>query len=156
MVSEYLPRLFGMGGRLFDQFGQPCLDSPEALKALQNYQEAMLYSYPVHQTAWWDISVRNFIEGKVAMMIMFVNHATDSINSGCSKVAGKVGYTAVPGKNPLLGGGSLGIFKNCKKVAKANKFLEWACSEEISVVLTLLGGVSPCLSVYDNYELLQM
>ncbi len=156
IVCEYLPRLFGFGGGLFDSDGHPILNSKEAVCALENYKESMNYAGPIPENSWWKTSVNNFISGNAAMMIMFINHASDIVNIEKSKVAGMIGYTQVPGKSPLIGGGSLGISRSSANSDIAYDFIEWACGEGISVPFTLLGGVSPCLSVYRNYELMEM
>jgi multiple sugar transport system substrate-binding protein len=156
IVGEFLPRLFGAGGSLFDEEGLPCLDSDEARLALENYRESAEFAYPIPENSWWNASTQQFSNGKVAMMIMFINHATNIVDPEKSKVAGKVGYASVPGNSPLLGGGSLGIAKNSNNIKEACEFIKWACGEERSVPYTLLGGISPCSNVYNNLEILKM
>lgn len=156
IVGEYLPRLFGMGGCLFDADGGPQLDSSEAIQALRNYRESQAFACPIPENSWWDASVKNFMDGKIAMMIMFLNHASNINNPQLSQVAGKVGFATVPGNSPLLGGGSLAIPKNTQKRDAAFSFIEWACGQELSSAFTLLGGVSPCTKPYSDFELLDM
>ncbi len=156
VVCEYLPRLFGAGGSLFDKAGRPLLGNAEAVEALKNYKESMKYACPIPENSWWKASVDNFISGNAAMMIMFINHASDIINIEKSNVAGMIGHAQVPGNSPLLGGGSMGISSNSRNKDEALDFIEWACGEEMSIPFTLLGGISPCASVYKNYELLEM
>lgn len=156
IVCEYLPRLFSLGGGIFDEKGHALMDSKEAIAALKSYKECMKYACPIPENSWWKASVNNFISGNAAMMIMFINHASDIVNIEKSRVAGMIGYAQVPGNSPLLGGGSLGISRNSTNAAGAYDFIKWACGQEISIPYTLLGGVSPCASIYKDYELMDM
>ena len=71
-------------------------------------------------------------------------------------MVGKVGATALPGNAPLLGGGCIGISKESKKTEACMTFLQWVYSDEISTLLTLLGGLSACKSPYQNEEILRL
>lgn len=84
------------------------MNSPEALEALHHYIET--YSYTDRSiNMWWKQSVENFAKGNTAMTIVFMNHASDLINSKHSQIVGKIGYAVIPGGKPLLGGGVIGI-----------------------------------------------
>ena len=58
------------------------------------------------------------------------------------------------GNNPVLGGGSLGVSKYCKRPKDALSFIKWMCSEPLCSASALLGSTSPCRRTYDNYEVL--
>lgn len=60
----------------------------------------------------------------------------------------------MPGNNPVLGGGSLGVSKYCKRPKDALSFIKWMCSEPLCSASALLGSTSPCRRTYDNYEVL--
>ena len=87
------------------------------------------------------------------MEILYSNFASNLLTPN-SQVIGKTGYAFIPGKNPVLGGGSLGISRYSKQPKEALQFIKWLCSEPISSAGALLGGVSSCKKTYDNYEVI--
>ncbi len=106
--SEYLPHLFRLGGSLFDDSGRMCLVTPSAATALENYIDSYNYSdKTVYQ--WWKGALEGFANGSAAMTVVFMNYASDIVNSQNASIAGKIGYATVPGNKPLLGGGVVGI-----------------------------------------------
>ena len=104
----------------------------------------------------WSASVDCFTRGDSAMLNMFINHVYGIKNLRKSKIAGQIGFCSVPGKTPLMGGGVLGVARASKNPEAALEFIRWACSEQIAVPFTLLGGISPCRSIYENQELLAL
>lgn len=154
ITCEFLPILYSEGGRLFSPDGTPCIDSPEALHALEYYLEMGKHAYHVPSNEWWKGSVTQFTSGRSAMLNMFTNHVSGITNLRKSSIAGRIGYSTVPGGTPLLGGGVLGIAAASQKKEASLEFIRWACGTHISVPFTLLGGISPCSNVYTNEDLL--
>ena len=97
-----------------------------------------------------------FSDGFTAMNILFSNYASDMIHNVSSKVAGKIIYAEVPGGNPLLGGGSVGITKSTEKEEACLKFLDWLYSDEISEMITYLGGFIGNRSIVNNVDILEL
>ncbi len=155
IVCEYLPRFYALEGSLFDKEGMPNIASPAGIRALRNYKESLKYSFTTPDKALWSSTIDHFVCGHSAMTTIFSNHASNIMNIKKFKVSGVVGYSSIPGQRPLVGGGAFGISKYSKKQDLALDFIKWACSEEISNPLTLLGGFSPCASIYDNLEILE-
>jgi multiple sugar transport system substrate-binding protein len=151
-VCEYLPRLWYYGGSVVKN-GEVCIDNEEAIRALNNYKESYRYASPSSPDRWWEEQAEEFSQGQTAMMILFNAHATDIVNLSKSKVVGKVGFDVIPGNISLVGGWSLGISTKSQRKQDAIKFLEWICSEKISIENTILGGCSPCKRVYDDAEI---
>ena len=152
--SEYMPRLFGCGGHILNSDEHIDLDTPEALMALKNYMEAYEYSdKTIH--SWWKSALEGFASGSAAMTVVFMNHASDIINSKMSSIAGKIGFSTVPGGKPLIGGGVIGITKTCRSTEAACRFYEWLYSDQVASALTMLGGLSPCRSVYQHWDILE-
>lgn len=150
--SEFMPRLFEAGGRLLDPLGRVTLDTPEALRALENYSETYTYSdRTVYQ--WWKNVLEGFADGSAAMTVVFINHASDILNLKRSSIAGKLGFAPVPGAKPLLGGGVIGIPRDCTQVEDACAFLTWLYSDPIAPVFTMLGGLSPCRASYNSRDI---
>lgn len=155
--GEFLPCYFSMHGKLFDAKDRPCLRSEAGQKALRCYAEMHAHSQRISgSNSLWSGSVDCFTRGDTAMLNMFINHVYGIKNLRKSKIAGQIGFCSVPGKTPLMGGGVMGVARASKKQDAALEFIRWACSEQIAVPFTLLGGISPCRSIYENQELLEL
>ena len=150
--SEFLPRLFEQGGDLLDGLGRITLDTPEALRALKNYQETYAYSDRTVYEGWKN-ALEGFADGSAAMTVVFINYASDILNLKMSSIAGKLGFAPVPGGRPLLGGGVIGISRDCAAPEAACRFLSWLYSDPVAPVFTMLGGLSPCRSACSNRDI---
>ena len=151
--SEYLARLFSHQDNLYDADRRIRLDSDTALLALKEIAALKQCTAPEY-CSWWTNTAAQFATGNYAMSLLYSNYAGDLL-SPSSKIAGKIGYTMVPGDNPVIGGGSLGIFRYSRQPEEALSFIKWICSEPVSSASTLLGSTSPCRKTYENYEVLQ-
>lgn len=150
--SEFMPRLFAEGGQLLDSQGRITLDTPEALRALENYRETFSYS---DRTIYdfWKNALEGFADGSAAMTVVFINYASHILNSQMSRIAGKLGFAPVPGGRPLLGGGVIGITQGCTCPETACAFFQWLYADLVAPVFTMLGGLSPCRSAYSNRDI---
>lgn len=155
-VCEFLPRNWAFGGRIFSENNEVVFYSQQSIKALVNYCEAFKYASPNSCYHWWDEQVLEFSKGEAAMMVLFAAHATDIADRNKSVVAGNVGYATIPGSFSLLGGWSLGINKLSKQKELAFEFISWACSKELAVPYTVLGGATPHVKLYQSPELLSV
>lgn len=150
---EYLVRLLGMKGDIFDEDGLLHISSPTAKKALENYLESTSYADPTVVHSWGTVADR-FVRGDLVMAILFVNHASRLIQTQNTLSATQVGFAPVPGSRPLLGGGTLGICASSQQKEESYRLIQWATSEEIAARLMIMGGISPCLLAYENIEVL--
>lgn len=149
--SEFLARFFSYNENLFDKDCKVRLNSEIALESLEQLIEIKKYSSKNYNT-WWTNTASSFSRGDTAMSILYSNYASDLLNDN-SNLIGNIGYSLVPGSNPVIGGGSLGVSKHCKYPKDALQFIKWICSEPISSASTLFGSVSACKETYDNYEI---
>jgi multiple sugar transport system substrate-binding protein len=156
ITVEYMSRLYDLGGDMFNSDGLCILDSEKAAEALRNFKEAFQYSCSTADDSWWNLSAQYFAEGKAAQIIIFINYATDIINSRTSKVLGNIGCGAVPGNHPAVGGGTLGISKYSQKIDESIEFLKWVSNEETTTAFSFLGGVAPYESIFLNNRLLSL
>jgi len=152
-ASEFLVRLLGMGGDLYSPNGLLHISNEEARAALENYIALCDYADPDPVSSWSDIADR-FVKGNMALTILFSNHASRIIRTENALSPNQVGFAPVPGNRPLLGGGVLGISQGSKHKAEAYQFIEWVTGDEIASRLMIMGGISPCKSAYENYEIL--
>lgn len=150
--SEFMPRLFEAGGDLLDSRGRITINTPEALSALKNYQETYACSDRTIHDVWKNV-LEGFADGSAAMTVVFINYASHILNSKMSSITGKLGFAPVPGGVPLLGGGVVGITRNCAHPETACAFLSWLYSDLVAPVFTTLGGLSPCRSAYGNRDI---
>ncbi len=148
--SEYLARLFARQENLFNEKREIRLDSQTALDSLRELIELKRFTAPDY-CSWWVNTARAFASGSYAMSILYSNYASGLLDHA-SRVVGNIGYAMVPGSNPLIGGGSLGVSRFSKHPKEALSFIKWMCSEPISSAAALLGSTSPCRLTYENYE----
>ncbi len=151
-ATEYLTRYFSHTADLFAPDGRILLESPAGLAAMKELAETRLYA-PAQHCGWWRDTAREFARGDTAMTVLYSNYASEMLDSG-SLITNRIGCAVVPGSNPLLGGGSLGVCRNSRHSREAMDFIRWVCSENVTTAMTLLGSVSPCLKTYENYEVL--
>lgn len=150
--SEFMPRLFAEGGSLLSPEGRIQVNTPEALRALRNYQETYTFSDRTVYDFWKNV-LEGFADGSAATTIVFINYASHILNSKMSSIAGRLGFAPVPGGKPLLGGGVIGITRECARPETACAFLSWLYSDLVAPVFTMLGGLSPCRSAYSNRDI---
>ena len=150
---EFLPRMWAFGGEIINAKGENILNSPQNVSALKNYCESYGYADPSSIGFWWNEQVVEFAQGRAAMMVLFSAHATDITDRSKSTIVGEIGYDSIPGGIPLLGGWSLAINNNSKKKDQAFQFIKWACSHDIAIPSTILGGFTPCKNFYYSSEL---
>ena len=150
--SEYLSRLFSHQKNLYDAENNIRLNSPIAIEAMQELID-LKECANTKSCNWWTDTASTFSEGDVAMSIIYSNFASEILKSS-SKVIGNIGFALPPGNNPPIGGGTLGISKYTEHPKEALSFIRWICSGPVASAGTLLGGVSPCLETYDNYEII--
>ena len=151
-ATEFLTRYFALTHELFDENDHILLSSESAVQALKEMLDCSAYTPPLHSN-WWRDTASTFSKGDVAMTILHSNYASELTGQN-STIRDKIGFAMVPGGNPLFGGGSIGICKYSKQKELAYHFIRWLCGEDVSTAMMLLGSVSPCISAYDNYQVI--
>lgn len=152
-ASEYLPRLLAAGGLSYSRNGCLDLTTPAALSALKGYVSLASCSSaePVHS---WNEVADNFVKGSQATAIFYVNHASRLVTGPCANVSERIGFAPIPGKNPLLAGGSLGVGIHSRQLEEAYEFIKWATGAEIAAEMVMMGGTSACRCIYEQREIL--
>lgn len=153
IMCEFLPRFWSYGGEIFDRTGHPTIASLQSVEALQVYAETFHYAPPPNN--WWGKQVEHFASGKAAMMVMFTSNVAPILHRHSSKVYDRIGVTEIPGEVSVLGGWSLGINAKSRQIEAAFEFIRWACSSELAVPFSLLGGCTAHFSVYQSAELVR-
>ena len=150
--SEFLARLFSEQENLYDGDGEIRLNGPAGVRALTRLLELRGYSAPEY-CSWWTSTARAFADGDVAMAVLYNNFAAPLVGYH-SRVQDSIGYAMIPGGNPCIGGGAVGVSRFSRRPEQALHFIRWLCSEPVASASTLFGGVSPCSASYDNYSIL--
>lgn len=151
-ATEFLTRFFSYKHHLYSDNGKIILNNDAGLKAAKDLVEATGYT-SYKNLSWWTDAGKTFANGDIAMQIMFSNYASEVLGYK-SKIIDKVGYSIVPGGNPIIGGGSLAIAKTCKYPKDALKFIKWLTNDPVASAMAALGSVSPCTKTYEKYEVI--
>ena len=154
-ACDFLPRWREKGKKLLDEKEKINVNTLEMKEALEAYVDAVNYSDKT-MLQWWNQSMELFAEGATAMNIVFSNHAPMMLLNNHSDIIRKVGFSAVPGKKPLLGGGVVGISKHTEKTEACEMFFRWLYSEKIASTITLLGGYVNHKNLIYNQDILQV
>jgi multiple sugar transport system substrate-binding protein len=137
--------LWAFGGRFFNEKMEPVLDSPEAIKSLEEYA-SILHEYGPPGSAGfeWTETKTWLQEGKAAMTLDASPFVTLLEDTKESKTAGKWGYISPSdiiiqetGKNlePTLYTWSFGISTFSRHPWATWKFLSWICSKKLAHTL---------------------
>jgi multiple sugar transport system substrate-binding protein len=154
-ACDILPRIKSLGADFFDSAGRIAVNTPLFKKALDEYLEMKNYS-SADINYWWEDTLGAFSSGLAAMTVLFINRAGGLFRNTGSLKGDMVGVAPVPGNRPLLGGGSIGISRQSRNPQGGIEFLNWIYSDELANIITLLGGLSPRVSVFGNEEILEI
>lgn len=153
-ATEFLTRFFSYQKNLYQENGHIEINNEIGVRALHDLMKSMKCIGPAN-VPWWTDSAKAFSDGDVAMSIMFSNYASEILGYQ-SKIIDKVGCAFVPGRNPLIGGGSLGIAKKSRHPEDALAFIKWMTREPVASALAALGSVSPCNKTYEIYDIVDV
>jgi multiple sugar transport system substrate-binding protein len=157
------------GGDIWDETKVPdgkaigVVNSPVAVKALENYLSLIKYMPPVAKTGTMDIfkSDELFREGKVAMNVNWIGLGEASLDTKSSKVADKLVFGMAPGTRGADGkivrwnnlGGQpfvLTTWTTQEQTTEAVDFVKWWLSAPIQHQFAAGGGQSAIKSVYED------
>ncbi len=139
------------------------VNSPEAVKALEQYLSYIKYMPPVVKTGTMDIFKTDelFREGKVALNVNWIGFAESAIAPETSKVAGKIAFAQPPGVRGADGkivrwqniGGQpfvLTTWNSDEVTQESLDFCKWWLSDEVQTEYARRGGQSGLKSVYSK------
>ncbi len=151
-ATEFLTRLFSHKKHLYEKDGRVVVNDEAGIRALEELVIAKQYSNK-KLVRWWTVSAQDFADGKLAMMINFSNYASEILGAG-SKVVGNIGVAMVPGKNPIYGGGTVGVSRYSRNPEDALNFLKWLTRDPAASGMAALGSVSPSIKTYSKYQII--
>ncbi|WP_394926629.1 extracellular solute-binding protein [uncultured Robinsoniella sp.] len=155
LVCELMPRIWDYDGDLYNSQNGIIMKTHAIKKGLCNLLEAVRYSTPEFLSDRPCDTVQHFVAGESAMLCTFYNYATGIVERSNSSIINDFGYASLPGTS-VMAGWCLGITRNSKKAEHAFKFIKWASGAEIAIPHTILGGQSPNMSVYRNYDMVSL
>lgn len=157
------------GGDIWDETKVPngkaegVVNSPVAVKALEQYLSLIKYMPPVAKTGTMDIfkSDELFREGKVALNVNWIGLGEASLDTKSSKVADKLVFGMAPGTRGADGkmvrwnnlGGQpfvLTTWTTDEQIKEAVDFVKWWLSAPIQHQFAAGGGQSAIKSVYED------
>ncbi len=148
----FLSHLWAYGSDIFDEKGNVVIENSNSAAALRNYVNSLRYTSGKEMNSWNEIA-DEFASGASAMTILYDSDAGNINNYTYSKVAGNLGCALLPGGKPVLGGWSLGLNRYGRHQKEALNFLLWACGDQNSMLLTLLGGSTFRKEYYERTDL---
>src|SRR5512137_2898607 len=137
--------LFSMGGNFQTKDGKASVDTPEAVKAMDYYAGMLRRFAPpgVVNFNWYECSSA-FMQGQVGIYYDGVNFANQFEDKEKSKIAGKVGYAALPagpaGHFAPTFTNAMAVSAQSKNKEAAYLFIQWATTKKMCV-RELLAGV---------------
>jgi multiple sugar transport system substrate-binding protein len=159
LIGTFANRLGGFGGSFLDENGNPVINSPEAVQALEALIRQAEFALPTPSATAFDEAIGAFVTGRVAMMEFWTDLGQISDNPEGSDIIGEWG--AVPmlvakegmESAPALNAGfSVGISTLAKDTELAFAFLEFIARPDVNVrINTVTGGLDPTrISTFDN------
>lgn len=173
MYAWWFNRYASMGGSYFDENMNPMINTPKAVKALQNWIDSLKYAPPEVLTYGFDELQAAFIEGRCAMEINWTDVGRVGSDPRVSKVVGKIGVALVPGTRlpdgrvihrPVMAGSRvMAITKTCKYPELAFEVLRMmALDASLAYVSSTYSGMDPfryshfatpeAFGMFANYE----
>jgi len=159
-VLEWMNYAWGQGGDLFSKDGQPALNSPENITAL-DYEKALTpFAPPGYTSATWDDTTAALQQGTAAESITWGDTAGAMEDTEASKVVGKMGYTSIPtlaeGTAPQahLGSWTWSVNKASQNQNCGRLFMAWALSQPVQKELATGGGLPSLTSTFNDPELI--
>lgn len=158
IFEEWANWLFAAGGSIYDEEGNPTLDTPEAAAALDAYIEAFTTAAPANSSNWaFDEAFRSVSSGQSASMISY-NWNLPGLNNpeGASgDLAGSFALAPMPGGKQVLGSWSWAIPANSAASDAAWAFVAWITSPAVDVERVVAGGAAIRESTLSNPTVLE-
>ncbi|VTG72098.1 LacI family transcriptional regulator [Streptococcus pneumoniae] len=141
-ACEFIPRFR-------ERLAQSRMNLAVLPQVLTEYEKSYQFTEKSFNSSWNDF-VTNLNSGKTSMEIIFSNYTSPLFDGLNVSAQFEFATATIPGNTPVIGGGSIGISKYSNRVEECLNFINWLYSEEISILLTSLGGFLPSKYVMQN------
>ncbi|MEZ4528609.1 MAG: extracellular solute-binding protein [Desulfobacterales bacterium] len=153
LVSSFVNRLGGFGGRMLDENSQPAINSEEAVAALSALMDQAAYALPTPMETDWEVARDAFLSGKIAMADQWTDIGIMAEDPEQSVIQGDWGAVQMPKgsgekarHSPALNSGfSLGVSAKAKDPEAALAYLLFVSGWNNRLRLNLINGA--CRSV---------
>jgi multiple sugar transport system substrate-binding protein len=162
LIGTFLNRLGGYGGAFFDDQGNPAINSPEAVAALDALVKESAYALPEPAAVAFDELLGGWLTGKVGMTEFWTDLGQMTDNPEQSKIIGEWAVVPLPkGSGPKAkitapnnAGFGIGLSTRAQDPELAYEFLKFVGRPDINVQgNTIVGGLDPTRwSTLDNAE----
>lgn len=160
LIGTFLNRLCGYGGTFFDENGDPAINSPEAVAALEALIEQSPYALPEPAAVAFDELLGGWLTGRVGMAEFWTDLGQMTDNPEQSTIIGEWGAVPMPMGTgpkathcaPLNAGFALGVSTMAQDPELALEFLKFISRPDINIrANTIVGGLDPTRwSTLDN------
>jgi multiple sugar transport system substrate-binding protein len=162
LIGTFLNRLGGFGGSFFDEAGNPTINSPEAVAALEALLEQTPHALPDPAAVAFDEALGGWLTGKVGMVEFWTDLGQMTDDPEQSRIVGEWGVVPLPqaagpeGQTVAVNnaGFSLGVSTMAQDPELALEFLKFNARPDVNVrANTIVGGLDPTRwSTLDNEE----
>lgn len=152
LIGTYLNRLGSFGGSFFDAEGNPTINSPEAVAALQALVDQSKYALPTPSAVAFDEALGAWFSAKTGMVEFWTDLGGMTDDPASSKIVGEWGVVPLP-KGPgekgrvvasVNAGFGVGVSAGSQKKDLAYAFLSFIASPEVAARYnTVVGGIDP-------------
>lgn len=143
IATDFFGVYYSLGGNIEFNANIVQLNKRIAVKAVNIYLDLMQSSLKVTDS-WWTSIINNYVEGKTAMVLGYMNHLS---NIASEEIISRTHHSIPPGDKPLLGGGVIGINKSSENIDVAIEFITWLLDEHTSREITRLGGTTSSIEI---------
>lgn len=152
LIGTYLSRLGGYGGAFFDEAGNPTINSPEAVAALEALVAQSEFALPEPSAVAFDEMLGGWLTGRVGMAEFWTDLGQMTDNPEQSKIIGEWGVVPLPmGTGPNArqiaannAGFGIGLSTMAQDPELAIEFLKFNARPDINVrANTIVGGLDP-------------
>lgn len=158
-VTDFMPIFWAFGAEMFDEIGNPTVNSPEALAALNFMLEMGKYTPPGYASFNADEVNAHLLQGTAAMSINWPAWIPAVDDPTKSRVVGKIAFGLIPGEKRAgvaeIGNWLLAIPRGSRHQEQVFDFLLWATSPEQMKTSARRGNPPTRLSLFKDPELLQ-
>jgi multiple sugar transport system substrate-binding protein len=159
LIGTFLNRIAGFGGEFVDQNGNPVVNSPENVAALEHLISEMPYAIPDPRAVGFDEMLGPWLTGRVAMVEFWTDLGQMTDNPEQSTIIGEWSVAPMPIQGekgrvaaPMNAGWGVGLSTLSDDVEVAQAFMEFMMLPSTTTrVNTIVGGLDPMrFSTYDD------
>lgn len=161
LIGTFLNRVAGFGGSFFDEAGNPTINSPENVAALEHLIAEMPYAIPDPKAVGFDEMLGPWLSGRVGMVEFWTDLGQMTDNPDQSTIIGEWGVAPMPVQGekgkisaPMNAGWGVGMSTLTKDEEVSKAFLAFIMRPETSTRANLIvGGLDPMrFSTFDDPE----